>query len=313
MFGFVSLRGRAQVLLAAVGAISITTAVSAQSLLSDDFVDNPIGSRSTVVGDASRFTYDATGDRVVAAYDTGLSTTTLQFALGQTLDQDDSFRFEADFEIFSAGLFADPGGFAQLAFGLINQSTTGGNRSGGGSGGDAFDLVTFDYFPNVSPSFGGPTLAPTIIESDNSSGFFGQINGIFGAESSLDDEGPLPLDTALTASVTYLAGQSLTLELRQGSTPVDINSLGGANVVGGADGLINTIQLDLSGQTDLAFSVDTFAITLFNDSFAFPADSSSVIADVAFDRVSVEVVPEPTSLSLLAIASGVLMRRRRHA
>lgn len=304
MFRFVSFGGRARVLLAGAGAVSTALTASAQSLLSEDFSSNPLGSTATVVGDTSRLAYDGTNHRLIASYDTGLPTTTVQFGLGQSLNQDDSFSFEVDFEIFSTGFFAD--NLGQIAFGLINQTTTGTDRAGGGPNfGDTFDIVTVDYFPFVTPAFETPTLTPTIFESDKGNGFFSEINSVFGPESGLGSEGPLPLDSAMTLTLTYVAGQGATLALNAGGSPVLINA------GGGADGLTNTIQLDLSAVPDLEFEVDTFALTLFNDSAPFPADSTGVIADVAFERVSVDVVPEPASIALLFGSAALVLRRRR--
>ena len=104
------------------------------------------------------------------------------------------------FEILSNNFFADPNGFAQIAFGLVNGTTTGNDRSGGighltdpagiGSSGDTYDAVTFDYFPNVSPFFASPSLTTTIFTSKTGSEpAFSDINSPFGDESALDNPG----------------------------------------------------------------------------------------------------------------------------
>ena len=47
--------------------------------------------------------------------------------------------------------------------------TTGIDRVTGANGG-AYDLVSFDYFPNIT-DFSGPSLGPTVINSNTGIGF----------------------------------------------------------------------------------------------------------------------------------------------
>jgi len=106
----------------------------------------------------SRFAGDRRGSLRVL-YDTTLPTARIGAPIGAVLSLDEDFRFGAVLTIRSAGFAADPNGFSQIAFGLWNAHTTGLGRTLFPS--DAFDLVEFDWFANVT-AFGGPFLSPSI-------------------------------------------------------------------------------------------------------------------------------------------------------
>lgn len=117
---------------------------------------------------ASRFTYLAEepmrflGDRkgtLRVLYDTTLPTARISTPIGRFLSLDADFELGAILTIRSEGFFADPNGFSQIAFGAWNAATTGLARTSFPS--DSFDLVEFDYFPNVT-EFGGPFVSPSI-------------------------------------------------------------------------------------------------------------------------------------------------------
>jgi len=167
----------------------------------------------------------------------------------------------------------------QIGWGLLNSATTGPDRAGGSSGPYAFDCVTFDYFPNVSPFFGGPSLGSAVVHSNTGQGFFGAIEFPFGAESRIDPplgDQPVDLDILYTATVAYSAvSQTAVLRIRAGSQPLNINA-DGAGGPGGPDADPSTIQTTL--YLPEPFSVDRFALTAWQDTFN-PA-GSSVIADV---------------------------------
>lgn len=302
------------------------------TLVLETFDDDPAaGGRASVVGDGSRFI--SSPGTLTAHYDTSMSTSKMQWALGTALNQQTDFELSVRFSISQDGFFADPNGFAQVGFGLINEAATGNNRSGGptfdGVNGSAYDIVTVDYFPNET-AFGGPTLSPTVIETDDGvSGFFPSFDDLstpdvdesspgsvifpFGSETDLTIEGRLPFDTFLDIQVTYMAADRLLAMRLPG---VDINSVGSGAIFGGGDGDIHTIQSILPIGAE--FSVDTFAITLWEDEFRF--GGASVIGDVVFDQfevraeVSGSAVPEPACLSVIGLGAlgfwlGVSRRR----
>lgn len=275
----------------AIALVGVVAPASAATLLLEDFATDPIAAgRATTSGNAARFS--AVSGGVVAHYDSTLPTAKLQWALPRSLDQSEDFDFEVDFRIASDNLVLDQNIGGQISFGLSNSLTTGDDRAGGTTQ-DAFDVVALDYFPNISPAFGGPSLGPSVVMSDNGGSFFSRIEFPFGIESRLDVEGPLPLDVMLTARLSYESGpRRLTLHLEGPGGPLDINS----GAFGGPDVDNATIQHTLPSSA--AFSVDSFSLLLWEETFGF----STVRADVTFERVLVQdalAVPEPATWALL--------------
>jgi len=123
------------------------------------FSEGDVAARFEYVhGERRHFSTDRPGSLRVL-YDTTLPTARISTTIGRTLTSGDDFEFGAILTIRSEGFSADPNGFSQIAFGLWNAARTGMNRTGFPS--DAFDLVGFDYFPNVG-QFGGPFLSPGV-------------------------------------------------------------------------------------------------------------------------------------------------------
>ena len=163
------------------------------------FAEGDVASRFTYLsGEPSHFPADRKGTlRVV--YDTTLPTARLSTRIGRVLALDANFEFGAILTIHSDGFFADPNGFSQIAFGLWNEATTGLQRTSFPS--DSFDLVEFDYFPNIT-SFGGPFLSPSVFGGNvGDNAFFN-----FAFQSSQVD---LPLDTPLLVRCRYRAASRL--------------------------------------------------------------------------------------------------------
>ncbi len=266
--------------------------VAAQALgWTESFTDDPAlaGRFSVPPGhDTARFAYDGAMDRLTVHYDASMPTAwyvrPIDPASGRTLGPCDDFAFDVDFTIKSAGFFADPDQFAQIGWGLINTQTTGEDRAGGSAGPFAYDITTFDYFPNVSPLFGGPTLGPTIIRSPGAA-FFRSTAFTFGDETDIDKAGgeaSIALDQPYTARVAYdAATRSATLTIRQGQQYLDINIFG-AGGFGGFDGDPTTIQT-LRDPGDV-FEVDAFALTAWEDTFN--PFGASVIADVDVTEIA---------------------------
>ena len=252
----------------------------------ENFATDPVaGARFSIPPghNAARFTYDESGQFLRVHYDTFLPTAWYLRELDSTghlsFGSCDDFEFTVTFRIRSAGFFADPNQFAQIGWGLLNSATTGTDRSGGSAGPYAFDCVSFDYFPNVSPIFGGPTLGPTMIHSNVGQGYFSAFEFPFGAESTIDSplgEQAPALDTTYSARVEYFGGEQIAvLSMSQGSTPQNINN-DGSGGPGGPDGDFTTIQTSIFLPDPV--SVNSFALTAWQDTFN--TASSSVVADV---------------------------------
>lgn len=274
--------------LLAAGLADVAAALGpgAEVFWTEDFADDPLAAgRFSVPPDhsAGRFTYDAQEQFLIVHYDTVEPTAwymrPIDLVGGRTLGRYDGFEFTVTFRIRSEGFYADPNGFAQIAWGLVNSQTSGDDRAGGSAGPYAYDCATFDFFPNVSPLYGGPTVGPTVIHSDDGEGFFANIDFSFGAETTIDTESgdeTILLDTAYTALVAYSgADQTATVTLYQGDYALMINADGDGGY-GGFDGDATTVQTILV--IDNPFTVDTFALTAWQDTYC--PGYSSVVADV---------------------------------
>jgi hypothetical protein len=246
----------------------------------EDFATDPVAAGRFAVQPvefAGRFTYDSGNTRLTAHYDTYQPTAWYMKPLGRTLGRFDDFEFSVTFSIDGDTFSAV--GLGQIAWGLINSQTTGPNRAGcEGEGPNAFDCVTFDYFPGLEK----PTIGPTIIHTDMGQPFWDSIEFDWAAETIIDatkgDEGILP-DQTYTLHVAYQGfGQVATLTVRQGDRLLNIN-VDGAGGYGGTDGDPTTIQTHVI--TDAPFAVDAFALA----TWGIPCLPGPVIADVDFLRI----------------------------
>ena len=277
-----------QIVAIAAMLTAATTAKGEDISWIEYFVDDPVvaGRFEVPVGhDVSRFDYDGGESLLTVHYNTSEPTAWylrwIDANQPRTLGRCEDFEFTVTFRINSAGYIADPDSFAQIGWGLINSDTTGEDRPGGTlSGPYAFDTATFDYFPNIT-SFGGPTLGTTITHTDDGSDFFSSLEFPFGSESDIKaafgDVAPA-LDTIYTAGVAYDSGaQTATLTLQGTSGFLAVNTEG-AGGPGGPDNDPFTIQTTLFVNTP--FTVDTFALTAWEDTYDFDPQTPSVVADV---------------------------------
>lgn len=269
--------------------VASTTARSEDISWVEDFAVDPVvaGRFEVPAGhDAARFDYDGGGPLLTVHYNTSAPTAwylrPIDANQPRTLGRCEDFEFTVTFRINSAGFIADPDSFAQIGWGLINSQTTGLDRAGGTLNGPyAFDTATFDYFPNVSTQFGGPTLGTTITHSDDGGDFFYSLDFPFGPESDIKanlGDVPPALDTIYTAGVSFDSGaQTATLTVEETPGFLAINTDGGGGP-GGADSDPATIQTTLFVESP--FAVDTFALTAWEDTFDLSPESPSVVADV---------------------------------
>ena len=271
-------------IIAVAATVTVSTAFAAT--FSETFNAPPFvgdGGNFTLVGtgvgqfthlsSAASFAGDPVGSLEVQ-YDTLEPTTRLAAPLGVTVDETDSFSFGAVLTIRSAAFYADPNGFAQITFGLINSTTTGGDRTGDflDFDNDTFDMVEFNFFPNVSSFFGGPFVSPTVFGEQLDASAFNNV-----AFSSL--EFALPLDTPLRVEFTY-----------DGDTSILTGMIDSIAPDGTLMPLAATVPLDIFNPTGAfavpiqgGFTVDAIAISAYFDGFAF--GQASVQATLAYDEL----------------------------
>ena len=276
-------------LMAVAGAVGAARGSGAELTFVESFDDDPIAAgRFVVRGDADRFI--ALPGALTALVDTKEPTALLLHPLERVVTPAVELRLEVDLVILSDGFSTIANTFAQMAFGLVNSVTTGDDRVGGAAA-DGFDVMSIDYFPNVSPLFGGPTLGPIRIASERGQSLFEAIqNGFaFGPETDLTLEGPLPLDTPLTFVLHYVPSsdatmQTLTLEVHSPDGPLPINREGQHLSPGGPDGDETTIQAVMA---NAPFALDSVGILLWEDTFS--GGRSTLTAAVRFDELRLRV------------------------
>lgn len=293
---------------AAMLALSFTARLEALNV-SSDFSTNPFTSGWTFgVGSNanSQFTWNQPTNSLGVHLDSSLPTARLDLPIGAVLTTSTDFTLSCRFSFTITSAPNDQ--FMQLAFGLVNHTGTGGDRTGtlaDFSSDNVFNTVEFDYYPNVSPTFGsGRTLTPTVFGAQSGGGdAFSNFASIFGSGSDLGDNvspaiTALPTATVLIATLNYVAATKLlTLTIQ--------------------DSLLNTLQtgvpaLDLSSLSP-GFSVDSLAIMAYQDGFNSPPNTA-IVADMDIRQIAVtSPVPEPAGAVLLLSAGGVLalLRRRR--
>ena len=292
----------------------LLTAPVLGAAMSDSFATDPIaGGRAAVVGDATRFSYDAATHSVVAQYDTRLPTAELVFPLGTTLTQNQSFTFSTSFTIRSITNFdhtsgTDPLsslGTAELSFGLLNSVTTGTNRTDGFSG-NAYDLATVDYFP-TNNQWGPPVVGATVVENPEAGlSYYQQIDFPYSGAPTL----PTFLNTGvpISATVSYNAASHI-LQAVFSASQLTIDPAQ-SNTFTWSQDLNVTAQA--YGDGFKGFSLDSFGLLLWDDSSAISQGyDAPVSATIAYNGFSVATAPEPASLGLLAVGALVALRRRR--
>jgi len=235
------------------------------------FVEGDAAARFTFVpGTRPRFAGDRPGSLRVL-YDTTLPAARIATPLGTVVSLDENFQFGAVLTIRSEGLQAPADGFSQIAFGLWNAATTGINRAAFPS--DSFDLVEFDYFPNVT-AFGGPFLSPSI--------FGGRVgDNAFFNFTFVSREVGLPLDQPLLCHLRYdAASRMLHVTVGRGTGGLFFERIAGA-----------TVSVDLS-IIHPTFLVDLLGIAGYFEGYP------SLRAEVDYDLLYAGAVPLPLRIGM---------------
>jgi hypothetical protein len=309
-----------------IAVLGLALALGRPTIASVSFTENfssnpfaPAGNWSFGIGDNSNtqvvwniaappvYTGDATGELDVHL-NSSLPSVRFQRPLGVTLTDTNSFTLST---VFSFNVITAPGDqLMQIAFGLVNSATTGGDRTGSATNftsDNVFSTIEFDYFPNVSTIYGGPDLSPTVFGAQAGPGddAFANIASIFGDVSDLGTHTKgitsLPQNVTLQAVLNY-DGDTRTITI----TMAQINPDGSGTCL---DTELPPLNLVAAGyDTNFPFVVDSLAIMAYNDGFTDPSDPSLVV-DLKFQRLSfwTPALPPPNPVSVHVLSTNVAL------
>lgn len=241
--------------------------------------------------DDGRFSWSP-GEGLTALYDSTLPASRLRIPLDRVLTGGDHFRLSVELEILA--IEGGPDDFMQVAFGLVSSETTGLNRTGTSApppvwfidDSDTYDQIELGYFPNVT-FFGGPTLQPAVFGAELGSPF-DNFAANFGPSADLGDNGPEQLtewplgrrvrvelihDACAQRLTTRLFDVATGKELDAGLQPVDLSFLNAAGT----------------------FTVDSFAISLYEDLADPDPSTRSLFAQVRFRSAELETAAPPAA------------------
>ncbi|RMF71852.1 MAG: hypothetical protein D6738_12975 [Acidobacteria bacterium] len=203
-------------------------------------------------------------------------TVRIGWALPDDLDERDAFTAFAAFEIRSEGFSADPDGFMQIAWGLWNAAATGLERVAYGPRADSFELLEFDWFPNVSPVFGGPYLSPALFgAADPENPLFPAAGAFANASFGFGPPVELPFDTPLLATMEHRPADGVVV--------VSVHELLDSGELLPVPGAVTLVPLAFLSRPEYRF--DRIGIALYEDPFGGP--TPAVDAQVDFHALGV--------------------------
>lgn len=236
----------------------------------------------------NQWIYDVQNRQLRAHLDSRLETTRLNLPIGSAISGQSACAYAVEFTFLTEGFYASPYGFFQVAFGLSNSQTSGPDRTGGiGDGGDdSYDMIEWDFWPNVSPYFNSPNLGPTIFGGRVGDSLWNNFSFLFGDGTSLKDEidegllppTGIPFDTRLRAVVTY---DPLMQQVRTSLAALQ-------------NGRWEPLQIRVPPTPTNAlnpyFSCDQFSISLYYDPYNPGNDDPSLVCNLLFHKVEIMLV-----------------------
>ncbi|MFQ5719890.1 MAG: hypothetical protein ACE5IK_10125 [Acidobacteriota bacterium] len=234
------------------------------------------------------------GDRpgsLTARYEANLDAGLFGIELPHRFRHTDTFTAAAIFIIEPEGFAADPDGFFQISWGLWNEQVTGLERTGtpASFATDTFELMEFDYFPNVTP-FGGPFLSPGLFgvatEADPAFAFLGAFtNFAFASQAAT-----LPLGEPLMALMQHRPEANALV--------VSVHRIVAGHRLLPVPGAVTVIDLDSLPVRD--YAVDTLGLTLWRDGFSGAPPSLS--ATVTFHALLFTAARLPDPAAILSVS-----------
>lgn len=308
-------------------ALALGRSTLASVSFTEDFSTNPFVVWSFGIGSGdpstNRFVWNSsaasayTGDPVGALdvhLDSSLPTVRLQRPLGVTVTDANDFLLKARFSFTVTG--APTNQSMQIAFGLVNSSLTGGNRTGSDGvfiDDDTFHTVEFNYFPQISTFSSpptGPTLSPAVFGAHKpGNDAFGNFAAYFLSEADLHDNTngihELPQNVTLEAALAYSsATKTFTLTMRQ------VNGDNSTTLLETEVPPMSLVNLPAFGtyDTNFPFSVDSLAIMAYRDGFT-TTNNPSLVADITFQRLSFYASPPepPSYVAINLISTNVVL------
>ncbi len=278
----------------------------------ENFSTNPFtpsGNWSFGIGtnDHNQFTW--TGSSLNVHLDSSLPTVRLQRPIGVTVTDTNDFLLKARFSF--TVISAPTNQSMQIAFGLVNSSQTGGNRTGTDgvyTDDDTFHTLEFNYFPNISiysspPT--GPTLSPAVFGAHKpGNDAFGNFAAYSFSEADLHDNTTgiheLPQSVTLEAVLAYSgATKTFTLTMNQ------VNGDNSTTLLETEVPPMSLVNLPAFGtyDTNFPFMVDSLAIMAYHDGFT-TTNNPSLVADISFQRLSFYAPgPQPPNYVSIGIIS----------
>lgn len=229
-------------------------------------------------------------------YRSDMETGLVGWALPEEFDQDDHFVAAAIFVLDRKHFHADPFGFFQISWGLWNSETMGLDRTGSfeNPAGNTFELLEYDYFPNVSPYFGGPWISPTLFGVADEDHPLFELLGSFANLSFGSSMYELPRGLPLLAMMDHDPDEGVVI-----FTLWEITRCGKLQLHEKA-----TTHLPLSLMSDKAYSFDRVGLTLWRDGWGGP--KPAVDALVHFHRLIVRkgrlIAPIPDQAATVGLS-----------
>ncbi|HHN74694.1 MAG TPA: hypothetical protein ENK10_05635 [Acidobacteria bacterium] len=248
-------------------------------------IDGPVAERLSWQADIPAFPGDRPGSLAVL-YRSDLPASRLGWRLPETVDESTEFVAGAVFVLDGEHFEADPFGFFQISWGLWNERRTGLERTGNfdDPAADTFELLEFDYFPNISPYFGGPWLSPTTFGAANPDSPVFDTLGAFANLTFGSALVELPLDTPLIATIEHRAGiDAVTVRVLRITPEGKVEAIEGAEAVE-----------PLAWLTRREYGLDTLGLTLWHDGYggSTPALDARVIFHGLFFLEGLPSTPE---------------------